>query len=62
MFLLKEDAPQKAEKKKPEAKKEAQDTSAEKKEKKQVSGGVSIEDLNVGSGPIAKAGKVVMVS
>ncbi|XP_047029006.1 46 kDa FK506-binding nuclear protein [Helicoverpa zea] len=56
----KEEPQQKAEKKKPEAKKEAQE-SAEKKEKKQIAGGVSIEDLKVGSGPVAKAGKVVMV-
>lgn len=58
----KEEAPQKADKKKPEAKKEAQAGQvAEKKEKKQLSGGVSIEDVKVGSGPVAKPGKVVMV-
>ncbi|XP_049702331.2 46 kDa FK506-binding nuclear protein [Helicoverpa armigera] len=57
----KEEPQQKAEKKKPEAKKEAQESPAEKKEKKQIAGGVSIEDLKVGSGPVAKAGKVVMV-
>ncbi|XP_022824505.1 46 kDa FK506-binding nuclear protein [Spodoptera litura] len=55
----KEEPQQKAEKKKPEAKKE--EAPAEKKEKKQIAGGVSIEDLKVGSGPVAKAGKVVMV-
>ncbi|CAH1637241.1 unnamed protein product [Spodoptera littoralis] len=55
----KEEPQQKAEKKKPEAKKE--EAPAEKKEKKQITGGVSIEDLKVGSGPVAKAGKVVMV-
>ncbi|CAH2087537.1 unnamed protein product [Euphydryas editha] len=49
----------KPEKKKPEAKKDAQD--GEKKEKKSLSGGVFIEDLKVGSGPVAKPGKVVMV-
>ncbi|XP_075979299.1 FK506-binding protein 39kD [Anticarsia gemmatalis] len=58
----KEEPQQKAEKKKPEAKKEAQDAQpAEKKEKKQLSGGVAIEDLKVGSGAVAKPGKVVMV-
>lgn len=56
----KEEPKAKAEKKKPEAKKEA-DSPAEKKEKKQIAGGVAIEDLKVGSGPVAKAGKVVMV-
>lgn len=56
----KEEPKAKAEKKKPEVKKEA-DSPAEKKEKKQISGGVAIEDLKVGSGPVAKAGKVVMV-
>uniref|UniRef100_S4P542 FK506-binding protein n=1 Tax=Pararge aegeria TaxID=116150 RepID=S4P542_9NEOP len=50
---------QKAKKEKGEAKKEAQPV--EKKEKKSLSGGVSIEDLKVGSGPVAKPGKVVMV-
>lgn len=55
----KEEPQQKAEKKKPEAKKE--EAPVEKKEKKQIAGGVSIEDLKVGSGPVAKAGKVVMV-
>ncbi|CAG9790999.1 unnamed protein product [Diatraea saccharalis] len=58
----KKDKPeQKAEKKKPEAKKEAQDGHTEKKEKKSLSGGVFIEDLKVGNGPVAKPGKVVMV-
>ncbi|XP_053611595.1 46 kDa FK506-binding nuclear protein [Plodia interpunctella] len=50
---------QKAEKKKPETKKE--DGAAEKKEKKSLSGGVSIEDTKVGSGPAAKPGKFVTV-
>ncbi|XP_023946925.2 46 kDa FK506-binding nuclear protein isoform X2 [Bicyclus anynana] len=50
---------QKAKKEKGEAKKDAQPV--EKKEKKSLSGGVSIEDLKVGSGPVAKPGKVVMV-
>ncbi|CAH0588144.1 unnamed protein product [Chrysodeixis includens] len=52
----KPEAPQKAEKKKPEAKEVE-----EKREKKQLTGGVAIEDLKVGSGPAAKTGKVVMV-
>lgn len=55
---------QKADKKKPkeDVKKEVQDGQAvEKKEKKSLSGGVQIEDLKVGSGPVAKPGKVVMV-
>ncbi|XP_046966532.1 46 kDa FK506-binding nuclear protein [Vanessa cardui] len=51
--------PQKAEKKKPEAKKDAQE--GDKKEKKSLSGGVFIEDLKVGTGAVAKPGKVVMV-
>lgn len=59
LLLQKEEPQQKAEKKKPEAKKE--EAPVEKKEKKQIAGGVSIEDLKVGSGPVAKAGKVVMV-
>lgn len=50
----------KAEKKKKETKKEEQEP-AEKKEKKSLTGGVSIEDTKVGSGPAAKPGKVVMV-
>ncbi|CAH2049174.1 unnamed protein product, partial [Iphiclides podalirius] len=57
----KQEGQQKAEKKKPEAKKEAQEEKADKKEKKTLSGGVAIEDLKVGSGPVAKPGKVVMV-
>ncbi|CAG9565992.1 unnamed protein product [Danaus chrysippus] len=48
----------KAEKKK-EVKKDVQE--GEKKEKKSLSGGVFIEDIKVGSGPVAKPGKVVMV-
>lgn len=55
----KEKPDQKAPKKKPEAKKDAQ--VEDKKEKKSLSGGVFIEDLKVGSGPVAKSGKVVMV-
>lgn len=47
------------EKKKPEAKKDAQD--GEKREKKTLSGGVFIEDMKVGTGPVAKPGKVVLV-
>ncbi|XP_063539894.1 46 kDa FK506-binding nuclear protein [Cydia strobilella] len=48
--------------KKPEAKKEAQQNGqVEKKEKKIISGGVAIEDLKVGNGPVAKPGKNVMV-
>lgn len=59
-FIFQKEKPeQKAEKKKPEAKKDAQE--GDKKEKKSLSGGVFIEDLKVGSGPIAKPGKVVMV-
>lgn len=50
---------QKVEKKKPEAKKDAQD--GEKREKKTLSGGVFIEDMKVGTGPVAKPGKVVLV-
>ncbi|KAG6448931.1 46 kDa FK506-binding nuclear protein [Manduca sexta] len=50
----------KAEKKKPE-KKEQQEAPADKKEKKSLSGGVQIEDLKVGNGPVAKPGKTVMV-
>ncbi|XP_063627115.1 46 kDa FK506-binding nuclear protein [Cydia splendana] len=53
---------QQKEKKKPEAKKEAQQNGqVEKKEKKITSGGVAIEDLKVGNGPVAKPGKNVMV-
>ncbi|XP_063368139.1 46 kDa FK506-binding nuclear protein [Cydia amplana] len=53
---------QQKEKKKPEAKKEAQQNGqVEKKEKKTISGGVAIEDLKVGNGPVAKPGKNVMV-
>ncbi|XP_073960595.1 46 kDa FK506-binding nuclear protein-like isoform X2 [Choristoneura fumiferana] len=51
----------KPEKKKPESKKEAQNGEVEKKEKKTISGGVSIEDIKVGNGPAAKPGKNVMV-
>lgn len=51
---------QKAKKEKGDAKKDA--LQVEKKEKKALSGGVFIEDLKVGSGPVAKPGKVVMVS
>lgn len=51
----------KAEKKKPEAKKADTQEPAEKKEKKSLPGGVSVEDTKVGSGPVAKPGKVVMV-
>ncbi|CAK1580887.1 unnamed protein product [Parnassius mnemosyne] len=58
----KQEEKQKGEKKKPEAKKEAQEEKgADKKEKKTLSGGVFIEDLKVGAGPVAKPGKVVMV-
>ncbi|XP_026745195.1 46 kDa FK506-binding nuclear protein-like [Trichoplusia ni] len=52
----KAEAPQKAEKKKPEAKQEE-----EKREKKQLTGGVAIEDLKVGTGLAVKPGKVVTV-
>ncbi|XP_068622591.1 46 kDa FK506-binding nuclear protein [Battus philenor] len=58
----KPEAPQKGEKKKAEGKKDAQEQKAvDKKEKKTLSGGVIIEDLKVGSGAIAKPGKVVTV-
>lgn len=62
--LLQKDKPEqkeKAEKKKPEVKKEAE-PAGDKKEKKSLSGGVSIEDTKVGNGPVAKPGKTVMVS
>lgn len=49
----------KVEKKKSEIKKE--ESSAEKKEKKALSGGVNIEDTKLGAGAVAKPGKVVMV-
>ncbi|XP_061720082.1 46 kDa FK506-binding nuclear protein-like [Cydia pomonella] len=53
---------QKQKEKKPEAKKEVQQNGqVEKKEKKTISGGVAIEDLKVGNGPVAKPGKNVMV-
>nr|XP_034833397.1 46 kDa FK506-binding nuclear protein isoform X2 [Maniola hyperantus] len=53
-----------AKKEKGDAKKEKGDATKdtqEKKEKKSLSGGVFIEDLKVGTGPVAKPGKVVMV-
>ncbi|NP_001037356.1 45 kDa immunophilin FKBP45 [Bombyx mori] len=53
--------PQKTEKKKAAAKKENEEGPIEKKEKKALSGGVQIEDLKLGNGPVAKPGKVVMV-
>ncbi|XP_045500983.1 46 kDa FK506-binding nuclear protein [Colias croceus] len=53
---------QKTEKKKSEAKKEQKEEAAvEKKEKKSLSGGVFIEDVKIGNGPVAKPGKTVMV-
>ncbi|XP_045512793.1 46 kDa FK506-binding nuclear protein [Pieris brassicae] len=54
---------QKQEKKKPEGKKEKESpvVATEKKEKKSLSGGVFVEDVKVGSGPVAKPGKTVMV-
>ncbi|KAJ0175044.1 hypothetical protein K1T71_009185 [Dendrolimus kikuchii] len=58
----KEKQDKKAEKKKPEAKNGTQEGQAtEKKEKKALNGGVMIEDTKVGSGAVAKPGKVVMV-
>lgn len=65
IFLLQKEKPEqqaKAEKKKPESKKEALNGEVEKKEKKTISGGVAIEDIKVGNGPVAKPGKNVMVS
>ncbi|XP_013140992.1 PREDICTED: 46 kDa FK506-binding nuclear protein [Papilio polytes] len=55
----KPEAPQKAEKKKAEPKKEEE--KGDKREKKNLSGGVAIEDLKVGTGAVAKPGKVVTV-
>ncbi|KAL4717075.1 hypothetical protein ACJJTC_016962 [Scirpophaga incertulas] len=52
---------QKADKKKGDTKKDAQVGQVDKKEKKSLSGGVTVEDLKVGSGPVAKPGKVVTV-
>lgn len=62
-FLLqkeKGDSAQKGEKKKQDSKKEVE--AKDKKEKKALSGGVFIEDMKVGDGNAAKAGKTVMVS
>ncbi|XP_011562751.2 46 kDa FK506-binding nuclear protein isoform X2 [Plutella xylostella] len=52
---------QKAEKKEQQQKAKKEIEPAEKKEKKALSGGVAIEDLKVGNGPVAKPGKVVQV-
>ncbi|GBP70007.1 46 kDa FK506-binding nuclear protein [Eumeta japonica] len=59
----KPDAQQKKEKKQQEGKKQKDPEvkAGEKREKKTLTGGVYIEDLKVGDGPVAKSGKTVQV-